>query len=219
VFPRRAKQLVLKGQAQWLEEGHTLQLIHDAAIVSATIPEEETKMTTITDDDTTCPPNERSTKKNEAIPITEAAMLPLTETDSLILYKAQQNVKAKKRLYHHFIAFVLAWVLLGMFYGGVIERTVHPSWRRVTQNINLIEEHIPASAPWGVTNALNNIEWYFTSRYTPPIWHVLMGIMLAWGGWIVYQSINGATAKRRSSRKKSKPDPVLQEYNRLKGIE
>ena len=213
---------MLKGQAVWLEEGHTLQLIHEP--VSATIPiEEETILESLDKmkDEITCPPNKRATKPDEARPITDASMLPPAETDSLLLYKAQQNVKDKKKVNQHIIAFLLAWPVLGMFWNAFVERTAHPSWGRIASGIGRIEGYIPSNARWEANRTIDLIRQHLYWSYVPPLWYVMMGIMLAWFGWIVARVIQVDVKPwlERRRVKKSKPDPVLQEYHRLKDME
>lgn len=201
LYPRRAKQLVIKNKARWVIEGQTLQMILDVTDSSPTI-KEETKMT-----------HENS---NNPAPAGVTYAPELVEPDALLLYKAKENVRNKRNLLKHFLAYIVAWPVLGIFYQTVISILPHPHWERIQRGVS-------TSNHWEATNFINNVSSYFTRLYTPPFWYVLMGVMLAWGCWIFYRLVKYyvptmASKIRRVFIKTEKPDPVEAEYNRLKGL-
>ena len=151
---------------------------------------------------------------NDRADATYTPVLP--EENDILLYKARENVSNKRNLLKHLLAHIVAWPILGIFYSTVISNLPHPHWERIQRGID-------THYHWEITNFINHVSSYFTRLYTPPFWYVLMGVMLAWGGWITYRLVKyyvpSATAKmRRVFTKKEKPDPVVAEYNRLKGL-
>ena len=212
IYPRRAKQLVLKGRAAWLDEGRSLQMIPDVNDSSSETFKEETFMF----DDLTCPTNG---KPEEAVP-------EMSVGDYLLMYQAKQNVKNRKNLFKHVLAFIAAWPILGFFYATVFSGMTHP---RNWHHINVVEQLYrlyPASTNEQqifndniVHDVVNVITWYFRHGHTPDIWFVIVGAMLAWYGWIMIRVLKPVPRKIRSFFKtKDKPDPVMQEYYRLKDI-
>jgi len=197
IYPRRAKQLVLKGRASWLDEGSSLQIVSNITDSSSTTIKEEKAVI----DDNVFQSNNRP----------KAAMSDPGEADVLLMYQAKQNVKDRKNLIRHVIAFLAAWPVLAIFHNSA--SGVHPRWWDISQNLNHVIEFIPEEYAW----VLNDIEWFFFSRYTPEIWYVFLGAVLAWGGWLALR-IAKRVVKRFRTSSKVKPDPVLQEYNRLKGM-
>jgi len=190
---------VLKGRATWLDEGSSLQIVSDIADSSSkTIKEEKTVI-----DDNVFQSNDR--------PKTAAAVADSGEADVLLMYQAKQNVEDKKNLIKHVVAFIAAWPALIIFH--VSANGVHPRWWSISHDLSALSAYIPEEYAW----LMGNIEWYFLSGYVPSIWYVSVGMVLAWGGWIAVR-IAKRTVKRFQTRSKAKPDPVLQEYNRLKNM-
>ena len=206
VYPRRAKQLVLKGKAVWLDEDRTLRLITD--IPSAKNLEEERTVT----DDTLYPNNGRPE------PPASGGSAP----DALLLYQAKQNVRDKKNLIRHTIAFAAVCLLLLVVYEEVVSDAIHPAWRavdRTVQSLHDVLPYIPEDQWWPVNEATWQLEASYTYNYVPNVWYVFVGALLAWGGWILFRFIKRAAFKfRAASARKSRPDPVLQEYRRLKNL-
>ena len=208
IYPRRAKQLILKGRAHWLKEGQTLQIIDS----SSTTNEEETPMI----DTNVYPTNGDPMIFDDAMP----------HTDDLLLYKAKQNVKNRRNLLKHILAFVAAWPILLIFYASTISNMVHSRWWRISnqlQELYNISQYLPEEHYRIINNLSHTVSGYFRTGHTPGIWYMMMGAMLAWGGWIAVRFIKIAIlplAKklRKNVTKKAKPDPIIQEYNRLKSM-
>lgn|GEM_PF-1030150 len=212
IYPRRAKQLVLRGRAVWLDEGQALQMMPDIDVTdsSSTIIEEEETMI-----DDIYPTNDGSKAM--------VAASKMDEADSLLMYQAKQNVKDKKNLVKHVLAFIAAWPVLGIFYEAAIQDMVSPNWWRVSRAIQNISAHIANDYMMYVDELRWAVEWHFRRGYTPGIWYVLLGVMLAWGSWIairVLRRVSAPVARKMRSifSKKTKLDPVIEEYNRLKSL-
>ena len=88
-FPRRAKQLIKSGRAYWLEEGQTLRM--------ALPPprKEEITMETM--------------YSNNGAPVAPPHHEPPNE---LLMYLAKQNIKERRNLVRHVIAYVLVWAII-----------------------------------------------------------------------------------------------------------
>lgn len=59
--------------------------------------------------------------------------------------------------------------------------------------------------------------------YTPSWWYIAVGAMIAWSGYIAFRlskiALKFAMKKWRSrATAKTRPDPIIAEYNRLKGL-
>lgn len=147
--------------------------------------------------------------------------------DSLLLYQAKLNVKEKKNTTMNVIAYIVSWIVVGLFFdSGVFANRVHPRWWWFSHNFTQLREFAPDSTVdnyWQFGEALHIIELYFLRGYTLPLFYVILGVMLAWGCWIGFRIVK-YTAKPLSMKiraifiKKAKPDPVIQEYNRLKNM-
>ena len=141
------------------------------------------------------------------------------------MYRAQQNVKAKKTLVKHIIAFIAAWPILIIFHNGILLNMTHPRWWSASNHINMLQEVqplLPEEGQWVVQSAISFMTSYFRHSYVPEIWNVILGVMLAWGGWIAFRvakRVASFASKMHGASKKEKPDPVIQEYNRLKGLD
>jgi hypothetical protein len=198
LYPRRAKQLVLSGKAAWLDEGRSLQMASDITDSSSANFKEEK---IVIDDN--------FFQTNEAHRASATASVPC-EPDVLLMYQAKQNVKDKKNLIKHILAFIVAWPVLGIIYSNLVGG-LNPRWWSVVENLGIIRGYIPEEHGW----VLHHLENYFRWGYVPSTWYIFLGAVIAWGGWILFR-----IAKRvvRRIQKRSKLDPVLQEYNRLKGM-
>jgi len=199
---------VLNKRATWLDEGQSAKLITGPSINL----KEETHMI----DDNVYPANDN----------TERPIPTMPEVDALLMHQAKQNVKDKRNLARHIIAYIAAWPALGIFFAGIIQNMQHPRWWNI-QNILEETRQMPSSHTPTYHSAVHDLSWtleaYFRHNYVHPIWYVITGIMLAWGGWIVFRIAK--RAKRpilerfwSIARKKVKPDPIIQEYNRLKNM-
>jgi len=205
-YPRRAKQLVLKGRATWLEEGRTLQLTPN------TNGENGLPLMTI---------EEESTMNDEKTYETN---------DELLLYIAKQNVAQKKNLRRNIIAYIVAWLLLGLSYDAFVANIMHNiRWRanELSDHWNSFLETSRALQSWRIEDAIDQMI-RTAHRTPPPLWYVVIGAMLAWGTWIVFRiwKIHGESIRRFFGRlrpwakpeKPLKPDPVIAEYQRLKAL-
>ena len=150
----------------------------------------------------------------------------LTEHDNLLMYKAQQNVKNKKNLVKHICAYIAAWPILLIIYETILSAMVHPQSQRaiaVVESLNRTRGNVGQAHRNPIDSAIRFINLQVIDAYIPPIWYVLIGIMAAWGGWITIRALKhwGVPALNRyrgKTPKKAKPDPVLQEFNRLKAL-
>ena len=148
------------------------------------------------------------------------------ELDSVLLYQAQLNVKDRKNLIKHVAAYIITWPLLGILYAVVLDNMRHHTWPRVNTIIrNLEDARGWTSAPGtrSINEAVSFLNWYFNQGHIPAIWYMIIGIMMAWGGWILLRIARraaGPIAKRFRAMgiRKEKPDPVMQEYLRLKDM-
>jgi len=188
---------VRSGRAIWLEEGHTLQLTPESDILTPAIIEEETEM------------DEKITNgKAEAYSSDHTE-----ESDDLLMYLAKKNVREKRNLGWHALAFIIAFIVVGMLFGANTGSR-HPmsGWARdAAWNLETTIPHIPENYAWPAYDAIQVIE-NIVHNYTPPILHMLSGALLLWGAWII---VCAAKIFRRKN-KSAKPDPVLLEYKRLK---
>lgn len=154
-----------------------------------------------------------------AIPVHEKA-------DALLLYQAKQNVNYKRNLVKHAVSYVIVWMFLGVFFAATIDNMRHPRFWNMQSGLGALDQvmqYIPEEQLWAVDELRWTIEWYFGIRYIPDIWYAAVGIMLAWGGWIVVRAtrMSAKSIKKKLrlfSTKTPKPDPVMQEYNRLKDM-
>jgi len=157
-------------------------------------------------------------------PIEFADTMP--DADALLLYKAKQNVKRRRNLIKHILAFIATWPLLGILYGSTISNMVHPRWWSMSnrlQELYNLSQYIPEEHYWILNDITHHLSWYFRNGHTPGIWFMMMGAMLAWGGWIAVRFTSIAILPiarklRTGVTKKAKPDPIMQEYNRLKNL-
>jgi hypothetical protein len=199
---------VLNGRAAWLDEGRTLKMVPDITCSSSEKIKEESSMV----DESVYPTNGEPEINTPALP----------EADGLLLYQAKQNVKDKKNLVRHIAAYIAAWPVLAVFYGGILQNMTHPSWWRasgIINNLNAILPIIPAKEQITINSAITFINSYFRHNYVPGIWYAILGAMAAWGAWIAVRVAKQAAKKSRAKfTRKGKPDPVIQEYNRLKNM-
>ena len=198
-YPRRAKQLVRNGRAVWLEEGQTLQLTAEPDSTPPVTIEEEAQM-----DDKMYPTNGKA--KTYTSDHTE-------ESDDLLMYLAKKNVREKRNLGWHVLAFIIALIILGTLF-GVNHTHSHPmssQIRGAINNVQSIQSYVPVDSLWHVGNAIGAMERVMFS-HIPSVLYMLSGALILWGAWIV---VRAAKIFRRK-KKSAKPDPVLLEYKRLK---
>ena len=195
IYPRRAKQLVLKGRADWLEEGRTLKM------------------------NPSSPATEENETMIESIQTNDGIKTVTSEADSLLMNQAMQNVKERKILIKHILVYIAGWFLLVVMADTIFYNTQHPSARTgqtISRDLRAIRVE-DASEISAIQQATYFIEYHTGSGYTPPVFYVLLGVMLTWGGWIAVR-VGQFIAKRPHTFfiKRFRPDPVLREYNRLK---
>jgi hypothetical protein len=192
---------VLKGRAIWLDEGHrSIQLI-----TGSSEKQEEIKM-----------PEEHvypNNGKASTAPVAEP-----TEADAVLLYQAKLNVKDKRNLVRHVIAYIAVWPVFALLYGVAFvtdaQALDYEGWLHLmdfARDIIVIPHEY-----WQWYDMIYRME---QSRHlqTLPVWYFIMGMMAAWGGWIAFRIIKRIVKKKRThTGKRIKPDPVMQEYNRLK---
>jgi len=89
-FQRRAKQLVLKGRATWLNEGSAIEL--------QIAPNKEDEM-----------------ENNQYIDLRDTAethVTPKTPSDDLLMHLAKRNIRKRKELIIHIVAYFASFMLL-----------------------------------------------------------------------------------------------------------
>jgi len=189
-FPKRARQLISKQRAFWHDDSHTaIRLIPE---IKEDIPMEEYL------DDLDKPP------------------MP-TGSNDLLLYLAKKNVRDKRKLLKHFLAYIAAWPVIAIFYGAVVNYTAHSTrmrWNNVMRTFEDARIYLP---PWRADNLERQMQTYF-NNLTHPIMYIIIGVMIAWGVWILVRTVNHYSAARSRRLLKSKPDPVQVEYQRLKDM-
>ena len=214
IYPRRAKQLVLNGRAIWLDEGQAVQIVQNIMDIPSEIKKEEISMI----DEHACITNGER----------EEAVHALEEVDVLLMYQAKQNVNDKRNLIGHVAAYLFALPFWGIVFSGIFLNMnhPHPMWRNFTSSLSQIWEltpHLPEEYLWITHNIWNSAEINFVSRNVPGLWYVTVGIMLAWGFWIAVRVVRRVKTPVMQKvwamlTKKDKPDPIVQEYNRLKSL-
>ena len=182
IFPRRAKQLVIKGQATWLDEGQSLQMTsHIKDSPSADIKEENPMKSgsiynTNGEPNATIPP----TTKTIAEAITPPTTTSISEADALLLYQAKQNVNDKRNLQRHIFAFFAMWPILIIFYNTIINNITNPAWRNIQHAVNHLEQgiwHMHQQYAWAAEEVVLYMHWHYTHAYTHIIWYVILGVI------------------------------------------
>ena len=153
--------------------------------------------------------------------------------NALIMYKAKQNVKERKNIIKHAIAYFITWIMFSIIYWEMIHPTLntraHLGWRfdSAIRALNgfwdsivfeFREDNIFGEL-WRLDEAINHLE-NVSVNAPAEIWLVFVGAMLFWGGLIIYRL--GKIIKvyyRNKPRKKHKPDPIEVEYKRLMEFE
>lgn len=193
-FPKRARQLINKQRALWHNDEHTaIRLLPDA--------KEDTTMDAYLDEDL-----------DETIGV--------TGSDELLLYLARKNVREKRNLLRHVLAYIATWPMIGIFYAAIIESTRHPSYWRLRQlgwQVENLREYVPIESQWILSDIYSWGQRTIDSLLHP-IMLIIFGIMIAWGAWILYRVVKRRTATSRVRVRKLKPDPVQLEYQRLKDM-
>ncbi|MCL2841564.1 MAG: hypothetical protein FWE05_12430 [Defluviitaleaceae bacterium] len=213
-FMRRARQLVKQQRATWMTDDHSaIQFVADTEDFDE-LTEEEIKHTEEKQD------------------------------DALLMYIAKQNVAEKRQFKCHLIAYIIAWPLLAILYFGIMEPALGmgmnalPHWeiqnlRRTVndvpnqwQSANL-EVHV-LEAEWRNDASFTIEAWHDSALWTiqrierrtiPVLWFIMMGALFLWGGWIlskVPKYMRQLQERIFKFRRKTRPDPVEIEYQRLR---
>ncbi|MCL1997733.1 MAG: hypothetical protein FWG65_03095 [Turicibacter sp.] len=210
IFPRRAKQLVLKGRAIWLEEGQSVKIAE-----SSTFTKEEKSMT-----------DEKLSNGTPYEPPYTA--VPHDET---LLEQAKKNLAARRNLLKLLAFNILAWVLLLVAYDVIFTDLSHPrAWQinNAQNHLAEVETQLNAMLNAGtigqntfnnltssISNADNALRWV-SNTHVSPIFYVLMGVMLMWSAWTAMQIVKYlANSPFRISKRQ---DSLTREYHRLKRI-
>ena len=205
LYPRRAKQLLLKGRAEWLEEDRSLQLVG-----SSENKKEETPM--------------------EAVYTPNAPTeTPRPETDPSLMHQAQENVKFKRRLKRQVLFCGAAWLMMMFFFAGIPFNLPHPRQAAMDGHIAQLRiMHFELRNSTGVRTAgwynrsniaMYAIEDYFSRHQVPPLWYAGLGLLTAWSIMIALDAkrlVKISVIPFKTIR--VKPDPVMREYLRLKAI-
>ena len=193
-FPKRARQLISKQRALWHDDTHNaIRLLPET--------KEEAPLDEYLDDDM-----EETTG--------------FMGSDDLLLYLAKKSVREKRNLIKHVLAYLATWPVIIIFYEIVISNTRHPQhWQigSINWQLDYIRHYMPYESLW----AVNDIEWTmrsFSYSLTHPVMFVIIGAMVAWGGWILTRAVNRVITNYRGRAGRDKPDPVQLEYQRLKSI-
>jgi len=207
-YPRRAKQLVRNGRATWLEESVALQLKMESPPI-ASIKEEKT----MTDEDM-YPTN--------GSPRTDIHPLDYTEDDDLLMYIARKNVQDKRNLTRHLAGFIAAslalFILFGISASGSHRLARTAQWHRNTTDTIIMSPDFETfryeTEIWDIYHFLHAV-----TNLVHPIWVFTLGLMVAWGGWILTRLAKCVVGKlRKRDANRPKPDPVAVEYKRLKSL-
>ena len=200
-FPKRARQLINKQRAVWNDDSHTsIRLLPE---VKEEVPVDDY----LSEDEYEGSPG-------------------FTGSDDLLLYLARKNVREKRNLIRHVMAYIAAWPIVGLFYSRIIIHTLHPSpsrWRTDHMNDMLRDLAYIRAITWSSTSraAINNVYnglQTLVDQLTHPIMNIIFGIMIAWGFWIAVRIVNHIVMLRSRRAKTTRLDPVQQEYRRLKGM-
>ncbi|MCL2189248.1 MAG: hypothetical protein FWB87_10830 [Defluviitaleaceae bacterium] len=214
LFPRRAKQLVIKGRAEWLEEGRSLQLIKNASLPTDRIPSEFDKEEIEMEDEVKYT-NDGTAEETDA-------------SDNALMELARANVQDKQNLIRHCTAFLLSLPMLIVARSILTGLVAHPalSWllreaERIQHNRGNLE-----IVRFAMSDFAFELEHVLRWSYTHPVFYMLVGIVAAWGVWIVLRISKRlriiprlTQIMRNELPKKEKPDPVQQEYRRLKALQ
>lgn len=194
-FPKRARQLISKQRALWHDDTHTaIRLLPETKADTAAVEYQD-----LDDDDL-----EDTTG--------------FTGSDDLLLYLAKKNVREKRNLLKHIVAFIAAWPMIIIFYDVVLSNVRHRShWRldSIMWQLGGIRQYLPDESEW----VINDIEWSVRSivyNITHPLVFGIIGFMVAWGAWILLRCVKRVIMLRTTRDGRVKPDPVQKEYQRLK---
>ena len=205
-YPRRAKQLIKNGRAAWLCENISLQLIPTS--------------------------KEDSIMADTNIPIDNGS-----QDDKLLMYLARKNVQDKKNFKRHVIALFAVLVLILTIYQSYYSNTSYSFNPGDRLDVLLAAHRKTLENVWATVEYSNELQWQVMSNHTDSfnelhdytrimkiqldiksrpddtIWVFISIAMVVWAFYILHRGIK--IFKRDGT---AKPDPVLTEYERLKGI-
>ncbi|MCL2405302.1 MAG: hypothetical protein FWC92_07125 [Defluviitaleaceae bacterium] len=189
-FPKRARQLISKQRALWHDDTHTaIRLLPDTKVDT---PLEEYLGDAL--DDTPGP----------------------SASNDLLLYLAKKNVREKRNLIKHILAYIAAWPVISVFYHLIIHGARHPAYWQMRRAIQALDQLNVAANP------RSRVEDAIMSLYNGlmhPMMYLIFGFMVAWGIFIIARIVNRVIASYRVGRvKKAKRDPVQIEFQRLKDM-
>ena len=199
-YPRRAKQLVRSGRATWLEENIALQLTADLPLTANT--REEYIMA------------EQNIHPTNSSPETENQRPDLAGNDDFLMYLARKNVRKKTNLIKNIVAFAAVSLVLVI----LLESLASGSHWQAQQARRLLGSfsQVMASPYLTAYDELWSVIWFLEriSYAIHPIWTFILGIMAAWGGWILTNAAIIIAGRIPAKR----PDHVAAEYMRLKNL-
>jgi len=138
-----------------------------------------------------------------------------TESDDLLLYIARKNVSQRRNLIKHVVVYLIALLVLTVIYFNFIESAQHPRYRTIRTAIRVLDNSPPTSSVNETSHFLNTM----LVTYSPPDWYYVRGLTTAWSIYIFVRVVRYATRNLNfSGFRKTKRDPVKQEYYRLKGM-
>ncbi|MCL1987930.1 MAG: hypothetical protein FWG64_08170 [Firmicutes bacterium] len=236
VYPRRAKQLVLKGQAQWLKNGTSIKMT--TAADSSLFSKEETIMT-----DDKMSNGVPKTAAHEPAEVESIASEPpfkpdttepiLSKTDNLIYQQAKKNLQTKANLLKLVALTLVLWISAQIMHDAIFSNMEHPNARNIESIRSSLQsiEHtiiVYANFEWippgdiegfnlDIQSARSNLST-IVRNYTPPIFYVLIGILLAWTAFVVAQIAKYVQSRWGIFRAVKRQNVLMKEYKRLKRI-
>ncbi|MCL2361055.1 MAG: hypothetical protein FWC73_04475 [Defluviitaleaceae bacterium] len=243
-YPRRAKQLIRSGRATWSVDGESLIL--NMTYDSCPIPKEDDLMSDYyyqNNGTAVAPPpitpgagesndlllylaKENVAKKKNLVRHVIAYVLvwAVVLTASSVHFVQPQGRNASVEESHTIFGYVqmpdMYWLNELPYHFQQWELPVVNRWE--FNNTNFIEV-LEARTNDVIMNAGSispNITVVANTHYARnPFWHFIFGIMAAWGAWILFSGIKVYRKSLRSRPPKApKPDPVVQEYQRLQAL-
>ncbi|MCL2014798.1 MAG: hypothetical protein FWG68_00960 [Defluviitaleaceae bacterium] len=236
IYPRRAKQLVLRGQAAWIAEGESVKMNADFSPFSkvSKISKEEKLMTDVK---TNGVPKVAEFEPFERdIPPTEPTEPPLSapdNPDNLIYEQAKKNLQAKTALLKLVALTIGLWLLMPVLHDGVFSNMAHPSTHNadsirsnlqsfefallVWRNLEMIHPDEFEQFGYSVDISRQNLD-EIMRNYTPPMFYVLIGALLAWTAFVATQIAKYAKNRWNILRSAKRQNLLMKEYSRLKQV-
>ncbi|MCL2015195.1 MAG: hypothetical protein FWG68_02995 [Defluviitaleaceae bacterium] len=143
IYPRQAKQLVLKKQAIWLEKGVSLKMITATASSSA-LSEEEHNMETSSIYPSNAPIEPtRSVETIERTEPTEKYAEYAPEPEKILYEQAKRNIKARRTLLKNAGFVAVAWLVFAVFSVLLLDHSAvsHPQASRINMSLRQLERY------------------------------------------------------------------------------